>query len=319
MATTERGAVGGRIPDAGEQAVLDEQAGATSRAARGGSRLERLANAEAVVQRSRVRLLIQRVPVGAGRSDRAQRGLREDAGRHHDRQPGAVRDGGDELDERGLAGLVVEGGVLAHREVEQDDAGAGEVAADGDHLVRGLAVARALVVARAVEAEDALVAAVGREVHEPVEEDRVARMARALLAGGGEHERRLVAGAQQRLEVALVRDGALEDALAEAADRRAGVVHRTFLPFTVAAGEYRAAPGRRVRRVYRGPGRHRQAHRRAHRNSRTSSTGRRWDGRGGETGTPMGTTATSFAGASTPSSSSIAGAASTGAVIQHEP
>ena len=117
-----------------------------------------------------------------------------------------------------VAGLVVHQGVLAHREVEQHHAGGGEVAADLDHLVGGLAVARALVVAGAVEAERARVAAVGGEVDEPVEEHGVAGVAGAQLPGGGEDERRLVAGAQQRLEVVLPGGGAREDLGAEAGD-----------------------------------------------------------------------------------------------------
>ena len=244
---------------------------------------ERLPHAQALVELRRVGLLVQRVPVRPGRPELPQRRLRQHARRDHDGSPRLAGDAAHELEQRRVAGLVVDEGVLPHRQVEQDDTRRGEVAADGDDLVRGLAVARALVVVRAVEAEGALVAAVGREVHEAVEEHGVARVPLPLLARRREHQRRLVAGAQQRLEVARVRLGSAEDARAQIADGGAGAAHGS------------------------------------HRNSRTSSTGRRDEGLGGVSGLPTGTSATSSSGGSTPSSASMAGAASTGAVIQQDP
>ena len=152
----------------------------------------------------------------------AQHASRQHAGRDHHRRARVSRTRRHEVEQRRVAGLVVDDGVLAHRQVEEDDARGREVAADGHDLVGGLAVARALVVVGAVEAERALVAAVGGEVDEAVEEDGVAGVPLAHLARGREHQRRLVAGAQQRLEVARVRLGAAEDARAEVADGGAG-------------------------------------------------------------------------------------------------
>ena len=178
------GAVGRRVADAGEQAVLHEQAGAPGRAARGGARRERLPHAQALVQLRRVGLLIQRVPVGAGgassRSDASgstpgetMTGSARLAPPRRRRARAAPREPGSSWIAR----------VLPHGQVEQHHPGGREVAADRDDLVRGLAVARALVVVGAVEAERALVAAVGREVDEAVEEDGVAGVAARAARG----------------------------------------------------------------------------------------------------------------------------------------
>ena len=283
IADDRAGPVGGRVADAGEQAVLDEQArragprGVPRRAPRTAARRAGARRAPACASPGTARTSRRRP-----RSSSRSAGSGSTPGETMTGSPSPSATAATSSTSAAWPGSSWMHGVLAHGEVEQDDAGLGEVAADRDHLVRGLAVARALVVVRAVEAERARVAAVGGEVHEAVQEHRVARVPRAHLAGGREHQRRLFAGAQQRLEVALVRGGALEDVRADARDGPAGA---------------HAVSGTRGRR----------------------RAGRRLVGRGGVSGRPMGTTATRRAGVSTPSNASIAGAASTGAVIQHEP
>ena len=157
-------------------------------------------------------LLVQRVPVGAALSQPREDLVRHDAGRHHDRQAGALVNGRDELEQAGAA-VREHPRVLAHREIEEHDTRGGEVATDSDDLIRRLAVPRTLLVAGAVEAEGALVAAVGREVDEAVEEHRVAGRTRPHLPGGGEHLAGVVAaGAKQLRELGFAQDRTVKGA-----------------------------------------------------------------------------------------------------------
>ena len=141
--------------------------------------VERLAHAQA---RRRARACGS---PGTARTSRRRRARRLAQHRRRARTPGETMTGSPSpsftaatsSSSAGVAGVVVDERVLAHGEVEQHDAGRGEVAADGHDLVERLAIARALVVVGAVEAEGALVAAVGGEVDEPVEEDGVAECA----------------------------------------------------------------------------------------------------------------------------------------------
>ena len=183
-----------------------------------------------------------------------------------------------------MPGLVVDRRVLPHRQVQEDDARGGEVAADGHDLFGGLAVARALVVVRAVEAERALVAAVGGEVHEAVEEDGVAGVprsaARARPRTPAAPRRRRAAAPRGRARPARLRSRMrAQRSPMEAPGPLTGVTGTRGRPRGAAATRAWAA----------------------------SAAGRRARGR------------RAASAAATPSSSSTAGAASTGAVIQQEP
>src|SRR5674476_1030758 len=144
-------------------------------------------------------------------------------------------------------------------------------------------------------------------------------MAGPHLARGREHRRSdFVVGAEQDLELAGPGRLAVEDARAEVVDLGVAAVHRKSLPFTVAAGEYRAACGdaasgesteaceRLASSAGRSAGRRTGA---AQRKSSTSSSGRREAGVTAPASRPSGTRATSLASGSTARSLSIAGAA----------
>ena len=144
------GAVGRRVADAGEQAVLDEQAGAPGRAARGGARRERLPHAQALVELRRVGLLVQRVPVGAAALSSRSDASGTHAGRDHDRAARlAARTARHELEQRRVAGLVVDD---AGPRPSSGRAGRRPKPARSRQMATtsssGLAVARALVVVR---------------------------------------------------------------------------------------------------------------------------------------------------------------------------
>ena len=130
-------------------------------------------------------LLVAGVPLDPYLDQASQDGPGQHPHRGHHGQAGGRADLGHGLQQRVKPAAVrcVYKWILSHGQVDEVDPTVGQGPGQVDHLRPTLAVARRLGVVSAVEAEAAVVAAVGAGVEEAVEEDLIAEVALAHITG----------------------------------------------------------------------------------------------------------------------------------------
>ena len=170
------GNVGGGLSDPRQHPVLRQKAESPCDPLPFQSGVEILARPNLVKEGAVVRLLVAGVPRNAGILQHGQGSLINHPRRDHHGKSGGLRHRGHQLGQLFEVLTVQEGRVLTHGQIDEVNPRFRQSPGHIDDLVVGLSVPEGLRIGIPVETEEAIVAAVGAQVYEPVQEDGVARL-----------------------------------------------------------------------------------------------------------------------------------------------